>query len=126
MKIENVFKRYLKEAGIFASSKSKKAIKFMKEYSNVMYPFNSFRWDITEEGYLFWYERALNWCIFLYNNYDNIEEANFAKWQVAEKIRHILLIYLSEEEKENVKKLKCYNDANSILDENGIPIHKID
>jgi hypothetical protein len=126
MKIENVFKRYLKEAGIFASSKSKKAIIFMKEYSDVISPFNSFRWDITEEGYLFWYERALNWCIFLYNNYDNIEGAYFDKWKVAKQIRYMLLIYLSEEEKENVKKLKCYNDANSILGENGIPIHKID
>ena len=126
MKIENVFKRYLKETGIFASSKSKKAINFMKKYSDAMSPFNSFRWDITEEGYLFWYERALNWCIFLYNNYDNIEGAYFDKWKVAKQIRYMLLIYLSEEEKENVKKLKCYNDANSILDENGIPIHKID
>ena len=126
MKIENIFKRYLKEAGIFASSKSKKAINFMKKYSDVMSPFNSFRWDITEEGYLFWYERALNWCIFLYNNYDNIEDVEFAKQKVAKFIRYMLLVYLSEEEEEIVKKLTCYNDANSILDENGIPIHKID
>lgn len=126
MKIENLFKRYLKETGIFASSKSKKAINFMKKYSDVMSPFNSFRWDITEEGYLFWYERALNWCIFLYNNYDIIEDAKFAKWQVAKIIRYMLLMYLSEEEEEIAKKLKCYNDAISILDENGYSINKID
>ena len=126
MKIENLFKRYLKEAGIFASSKSKKAINFMKKYSDVMSPFNSFRWDVTEEGYLFWYERALNWCIFLYNNYDNIEDAKFDKCRVAKIIRYMLLMYLSEEEEEIAKKLKCYNDAISILDENGYSINKID
>ena len=34
MKVENLFKRYLKTAGIFASNKSKKAINFMKEQLN--------------------------------------------------------------------------------------------
>ena len=124
MKVENLFKRYLKTAGIFASNKSKKAINFMKEYSDVTFPFNSFRWDVTEEGFLFWFERALNWCIFLFNNYDNIdaEDITITKSFVAKKIQTMLLYYIGEEDKAAAKGLRCYKEAEDILKENGFKV----
>ena len=124
MSIEKLFKRYLKEIGVYASSEGKQSIEFMREFSEPFYPFNSFRWDTSEQGHLYWFERAVNWLIFLYNNYDNIETDGFekediTKMHLALSLEGLFTEYLPTN-RPNLSTFAFYKEAVEILEDNGI------
>ena len=96
-----------------------------KKYGDFICPFNSFRWDSSEEGYLFWYERALGWCVFFYSNYDNIdkdelEKIGITKMLLVKAIHSILLYYINPDMESDIKDLECVKEAEKILKENNV------
>lgn len=121
MNVEKLFKRYLKEIGVYATAEAKMSIAFMKEFSEHSYPFNSFRWDTSEQGDLYWFERAVNWLVFLYNNYDNIDEGLLTKKAIAHEIRNLFWDY-TPTDAPKLDTFAFYNDVSKILTENNIEV----
>lgn len=123
MSIENLFKRYLKEIGAYGSSYGKLSIEFLREFSEAYYPFNSFRWDTSEQGHSYWYERAVNWLIYLYNNYDEEEykgfDAAMSKEKIANMISDMFVYYTPNAPTESITidKFAFYKEAKKILEE---------
>ena len=120
MTVEKLFKRYLKEIGVYATSYCNDSIMFLRTYSEPFVPFNSFRWDTTKEGFLYWFERALNWLIYLYNNADEVEDDKVNKECCATVLNMLLEVYADDESSKAVKLFACYNDITNIFKEQGI------
>ena len=74
MTIEKLLKRFLKESGIYGASESKEILCFTVDYDEAILPFNSFRWDTSNQGHNYWYEKAMEWVLYLYDNLENIDE----------------------------------------------------
>ena len=74
MTAKNLFKRFVKESGFYGSIESKESLQFIDKYSEMIMPLNSFVWDTTKQGHNYWYEKALNWVVFLYENLAKIDE----------------------------------------------------
>ena len=125
MSIENVFKRYLKEIGIYGSNYSKISIEFLREFSEAYFPFNSFRWDTSEQGHSYWFERAVNWLIFLYNNYDEEEYKGFDAAMSKEKIAKMIsdmFVYYTPTDSVPIDKFAFYDEAKKILEECSVKV----
>jgi hypothetical protein len=45
-------------------------------------PFNSFRWDTTEQGHNYWYSKSMYWILYLANNMDDIDEDEKKKYEI--------------------------------------------
>lgn len=73
MEIKKLLKRYLKECGVYGSPMKKNIIEFVDTFKCIYEPFNAFRWDTTSEGHNYWYDKALKWVIYMYDNIDSID-----------------------------------------------------
>ncbi len=96
MKVEKLLKRFLKEAGIYGSSKSKEILTFVDDYEEAIIPFNAFRWDTTKEGHNYWYEKTMEWVLYLYDNFENIDDEDKTKYDITERNIKVILFELME------------------------------
>ena len=125
MSIESIFKRYLKEIGVYGSNYGKLSIEFLREFSEAYYPFNSFRWDTSEQGHSYWFERAVNWLIYLYNNYDEEEYKGFDAAMSKEKIAKMIsdmFVYYAPTDSVPIDKFAFYDEAKKILEECAVKV----
>lgn len=83
MKLDKLYKRFLKDNMVFGGDISKGSMFFMSDFNEAFLPFNSFRWDLTEEGHVFWFTKALEWIMYLYTNYDNIDDEDAEKYGIS-------------------------------------------
>lgn len=114
MTIDKLFKRFLKETKVYGSDEAKACMGFMTEYNELFYPFNAFRWDTSKQGHIFWFEMALNWLTFLYNNFGNIDNEDVTKGLLREKL--IYLMYAYAPIGTVVNTLGCYEEVMRIRD----------
>ena len=118
MEVKKLYKRYLKEIGAYGSPESKCSLEFMEEFSEAYAPFNGFRWDTSAQGELYWFERAVNWLIFLFNNIDNIDDEDnkygIDKHILKENLKILSDIYMPSEA--DLKKFGFYDELKNILD----------
>ena len=124
MTIDKLFKRFMKEEAVFGSDESKSSLMFMIDYSEALHPFNSFRWDTTIQGHLYWFERAANWLIYLYNNCDSMDDElakkeKLSKQETADKL-YALTKYFKPTEVVLTNKFAFWNEATDIFNKNGI------
>ena len=96
MKIDKLLKRFMKEAGIYGASVAKETILFLDDYDEAMLPFNSFRWDTTNEGHNYWYEKTMEWVLYLYDNLENIDDEDKTKYGITERNIKVILFELME------------------------------
>ena len=86
----------MKEAGIYGASVAKETILFLDDYDEAMLPFNSFRWDTTNEGHNYWYEKTMEWVLYLYDNLENIDDEDKTKYGITERNIKVILFELME------------------------------
>ena len=126
MKVEKLLKRFLKEAGIYGSNKSKEILTFVDDYEEAIIPFNAFRWDTTKEGHNYWYVKALEWVAYLHDNLDNIDtdektskdiSIKSIKNELCELLRYYCLEGSNEEELSKIESWKNANELYKMLHE---------
>jgi hypothetical protein len=96
MKIDKLLKRFMKAAGVYGSSVAKDSLIFLDDYDEAMLPFNSFRWDTTNEGHNYWYEKTMEWVLYLYDNFENIDDEDKTKYDITERNIKVILFELME------------------------------
>lgn len=83
MKIDKLLKRFMKDSGLFGSAASRETISFLDDFEEALMPFNSFRWDTTEQGHNYWYSKSMYWILYLTNNMDDIDEDEKKKYEIS-------------------------------------------
>lgn len=85
MKCEKVFKRFLKENSLFNISLAKETVEYSNDYDDFLIPLNSFRWETTEQGHMYWFEKSLEWVMYLYGKLNEIDEDDKIRFELGEK-----------------------------------------
>ena len=122
MKIEKLLKRFLKENSIYGSKVSKDTLEFSIDYEEAMMPFNSFRWDTTNEGHNYWYSKSMEWVMYLYENLDNVDAEDKEQYSITtnaikDGLNELILFYCLENSKEEeLMKIEAYKDAKELYD----------
>lgn len=120
MKIDKLLKRFMKDNGVFGSSASRETISFLYDFEEAMMPFNSFRWDSTEQGHNYWYSKSMQWVLFLYDNLNAVDEEDKKKYTIDEvAIKYCLYdlinFYCIEGSKvEDLEKIEPFKDVQSL------------
>ena len=73
--VEKIFKRFLKEKGIYGSNEGKGSIRHLRNYKHIFMPLNFFRWDTSIQGHMYWFNMSIDWCIFLFDAAKNLENS---------------------------------------------------
>jgi len=120
MRIDNLFKRFLKDRMLFGGEISKSSLFFMDEYKDAFMPFNSFRWDLTSEGHSFWFEQAAEWIMYLYINRDNIDKEDVKKYSISienfiDGISDLVDNYAPDVTEKELMKIDAYSALKGIL-----------
>lgn len=122
MKLDKLYKRFLKDNMVFGGDISKGSMFFMNDFNEAFLPFNSFRWDLTEEGHVFWFTKALEWIMCLYTNYDNIDDEDADKYGISigaifSNMEDLIENYSPKLTEEELMKIKAYADLKAALTE---------
>jgi hypothetical protein len=120
MKLDKLYKRFLKDNMVFGGDISKGSMLFMNDFNEAFLPFNSFRWDLTEEGHVFWFTKALEWIMYLYTNYDNIDDEDVEKYDISieaifSNMKDLIENYSPKLTEEELMKIKAYSEIKSII-----------
>jgi len=120
MKLDKLYKRFLKDNMVFGGDISKGSMLFMNDFNEAFLPFNSFRWDLTEEGHVFWFTKALEWIMYLYTNYDNIDDEDVEKYDISieaifSNMEDLIENYSPKLTEEELMKIKAYSEIKSII-----------
>jgi len=121
MKCEKVFKRFLKENSIFNVPLARNTIEYSNNYDDFLIPFNSFRWETTKQGHMYWFEKSLEWVMYLYSKLGEIDEDDKIRFILGEKticesLNDLLDNYDCDIEEADLKKSDAYKKANKLLD----------
>ncbi len=84
MKCEKVFKRFLKENSVFNIPLAKETVEYSNDYDDFLIPLNSFRWDVTNQGHTYWFEKSLEWVMYLYSKLNEIDEDDKIRFELGE------------------------------------------
>lgn len=123
MKIDKLLKRFMKESGIYGTPTSKDTLMFLDDYDEALLPFNSFRWDTTEQGHNYWYQKTMEWVLYIYDNVDGIDEEDKAKYNITEHsimetLFELMKFYcLDNVSEEELMKMDAYKKVSELYDE---------
>ena len=73
--VEKIYKRFLKEKGIYGSDEGKSSIRVLRNTKHIFMPLNFFRWDTSIQGHMYWFNMSVDWCIFLFDTAKNLENS---------------------------------------------------
>jgi hypothetical protein len=123
MKIDKLLKRFMKESGVYGASTSKDTLMFLDDYDEALLPFNSFRWDTTEQGHNYWYQKAMEWVLYIYDNVDGIDKEDKTKYNITEhsimdNLFELMKFYcLDNASEEELMKMDAYKKVSELYDE---------
>ena len=123
MKIDKLLKRFMKESGIYGTPTSKDTLMFLDDYDEALLPFNSFRWDTTEQGHNYWYQKTMEWVLYIYDNVDGIDEEDKTKYNITEHsimetLFELMKFYcLDNVSEEELMKMDAYKKVSELYDE---------
>ena len=122
MKLDKLYKRFLKDNMVFGGDISKGSMFFMNDFNEAFLPFNSFRWDLTEEGHVFWFTKALEWIMCLYTNRDNIDDEDADKYGITantimENMNDLVENYAPDLSEKELMKIASYSALKATLTE---------
>ena len=120
MKLDKLYKRFLKDNMVFGGDISKGSMFFMNDFNEAFLPFNSFRWDLTEEGHVFWFTKALEWIMCLYTNRDNIDDEDADKYGITantimENMNDLVENYAPDLSEKELMKIASYSALKATL-----------
>jgi hypothetical protein len=111
MAIDKLLKRFLKENGLYGSRESKDILEFITDYEEIMLPFNAFRWETTEQGHNYWYSKALNWILYLYDRFEDIDKEKISIDSIRADCNELIHYYcLDNESEESLLKINGYKE----------------
>jgi hypothetical protein len=123
MKIDKLLKRFMKESGIYGTPTSKDTLMFLDDYDEALLPFNSFRWDTTEQGHNYWYQKTMEWVLYIYDNVDGIDKEDKTKYNITEhsikeNLFELMKFYcLDNASEEELMKMDAYKKVSELYDE---------
>jgi hypothetical protein len=105
---------------VFGGDISKGSMFFMNDFNEAFLPFNSFRWDLTEEGHVFWFTKALEWIMCLYTNRDNIDKEDADKYGITantimENMNDLVENYAPDLSEKELMKIASYSALKATL-----------
>lgn len=130
MKIDKLFKRFMKENNIFGNSEVKGIMSYIAEFNEYLLPFNAFRWETTEQGHNYWYDKAMKWILYLYSNLEYIDEEEKVLYSlhshvIKRTIFELLHFYcIGGSNQEDLVKIDSYNKLNDLYEELGGNVDK--
>ena len=113
----------MKESGIYGTPTSKDTLMFLDDYDEALLPFNSFRWDTTEQGHNYWYQKTMEWVLYIYDNVDGIDEEDKTKYNITEHsimetLFELMKFYcLDNVSEEELMKMDAYKKVSELYDE---------
>ena len=122
MNVEKLLKRFMKESGIYGANESKEVLAFTVDYDEAILPFNSFRWDTTSEGHNYWYTKAMEWVLYLYDNFENIDEKDKTEKEISintikDELYELMKYYcLENSNEEELMKINAYKNVKELYD----------
>ena len=122
MKLDKLYKRFLKDNMVYGGDISKDSMFFMNYFNDAFMPLNSFRWDLTEEGHVFWFTKALEWIMCLYTNRDNIDDEDADKYGITantimENMNDLVENYAPDLSEKELMKIASYSALKATLTE---------
>ena len=120
MKLDKLYKRFLKDNMVYGGDISKDSMLFMNYFNDAFMPLNSFRWDLTEEGHVFWFTKALEWIMCLYTNRDNIDKEDADKYGITantimENMNDLVENYAPDLSEKELMKIASYSALKATL-----------
>ena len=110
-KTEKLFKRFLKEISIFGSAESRTCINRLRTHNDYYMPFNFFRWELTKQGHMYWFNNSVDWCFFLCDNIGDIENKEVERKQIAKTVHELFAFYIPLDYWNKYKETLAYKDV---------------
>ena len=112
----------MKESRIYNMALFRDTSSFMNTFVDAFVPFNSFRWDTTSEGHNYWYAKAMEWVLYLYDNFENIDEKDKTEKEISinrikDELYELMKYYcLENSNEEELMKINAYKNVKELYD----------